>query len=601
MFSMIKSEVVEALALHRRFWLFAKSSSKQIYLALGLTTLSPLLGALMYSLIQKLTDNIFYSQEKNLLPWLAFGVVLAGFLKMLVNYFDQCLDAHIAERIVQEARVGIYSKLISASPATAQHKRLGDWLSHLDEDTNRISALVYGVPVGLFAHWVTALFFLIFLFSLSWQLTLIALLIMPLLAWSVFTLSPLVRRRARIARKQYSNWMSRAEERLGALSLIYVSDAKAFEVEGFSRITKKSQTAEVRARIVEARLSFAINLITGLGSGLVLLAGIYQVQHHAMTVGAVLAFVAAVGSLYDPLRGMTQGSGRWQRSVASAERLEALLARHQSEAVPLNGLEKNPLIGSIQIDQVAFSYNRQDKVLNNITLSIDAGEHVALVGASGCGKSTLLKLLAGLELASSGKIKLDGMDMNKIARAQLHASVAIAFQEPFLFSGSVAENIRYNLANVEGAEIRKAGAQACVDHFVRTSAAGYGTPVGSRGSRLSGGQRQRIAIARALVRKAPILLMDEATSALDSETEELILQALAADGKSRTLITVSHRLSSVRSADRIIVLDQGEIIEQGTPAKLLRPHTRCYELFSAQIAAEQTDSHATKKLVVGSN
>jgi subfamily B ATP-binding cassette protein MsbA len=338
--------------------------------------------------------------------------------------------------------------------------------------------------------------------------------------------------------------------------------------------------------VSEARLSLAINLATGLGSALVLIAGVYQVQAHALTVGAVLAFVAALGSLYDPLRGVTQGAGRWQRAIASAERLEALLNEtHAAEELTKTQIEL-AVQGHVEFQNVSFSYGNENKILDNLSLSIKAGERVALVGTSGSGKSTLLRLLAGLQTIQSGAIWMDGHDLKTIPSAQLHAAISVAFQEPYLFNGTIAENIRYNLTKVHSRQVVRAATTAQVDGFAYAMPYNLGSNVGPRGGKLSGGQRQRVSLARALLRNAPILLLDEATSALDSQTEEYIHAAIRSDKRLGTVITVSHRLSSVRAADRIIVLDQGKIVETGTPDELLRSRTRCYELFAAQLAAE---------------
>jgi ABC-type multidrug transport system fused ATPase/permease subunit len=571
-----------------RFAPYAKSTRKQIALALLLTLLLPILATIMYSLVQKLVDNLFSESTENTLPWMVVTVVLVGFVKLLLAYYDQCLDARIGEQITQEARVGLYAKLMQAKPDLIQNRGVGSLLAHLDGDASRVASLVYGVPVGVFAHIAKAICFSIFLLTISWQMTLMAVMVMPILAWIVYCITPLVRRSSRIARIRSTSWMARAEERLAAVPLIYVSEAQSFETAHFNSLANQARKAEIRAMTLEARLALAINLATGFGSALVLIAGVYQIQAHALTVGAVLAFVAALGSLYDPLRGITQGAGRWQRALASAERLDELLNKNNSSQETGQSLLPKSIKGHIEFKQVGFSYTEGNKILDDISLAIQAGERVALVGASGSGKSTLLGLLSGLHNTQSGSIRIDGVDINGLLPAQLHAAMAAAFQEPFLFSGTVAENIRYNLTNVNSQQVMRAATAAQVDSFAYAMQHNMGTHVGPRGGKLSGGQRQRVSLARALLRNAPILLLDEATSALDSETEECIHAALRSDKKLGTVITVSHRLSSVRAADRVIVLDQGKIVETGTPDDLLNSRTRCYELFAAQLAAEHS-------------
>jgi ABC-type multidrug transport system fused ATPase/permease subunit len=588
MFAKAQLEMKRLWQLIGQFAPYAQSSRAQITLALALTIMLPLMATFMYSLIQQLVDKVFDAQSRDALYWLVSAVVLVGLLRLLTEYCDQCLDARIGEQISQEARIDIYTKLIGAKPDLVQKRGVGAILAHLDGDVNRIASLIYGIPVGVFAHAAKAVCFFVFLLTISWKLTLIAVMVMPMLGWIVYTMTPIVRRSSSIARARSTAWMSRAEERLGAMPLIFASRAQEFETQHFSTSASSARKAEVRAMVQEARLSLAINLATGVGCALVLVVGVNQVQAQVLSVGAVLAFVAALGSLYDPLRGVTQGAGRWQRAIASAERLEILL----QETVPTKKAAQNaaPLSiqGNIEFRQVSFSYGNGHKILNNISLSIKAGERVALVGTSGSGKSTLLRLLAGLQNAQSGSISLDGVNTNELSFEQLHAGIAIAFQEPYLFSGTIAENIRYNSSHVNSQQVHRAASVAQVDGFAYAMQHNLGTHVGARGGKLSGGQRQRVSLARALLRNAPILLLDEATSALDSETEENIHAVLRADKHLGTVITVSHRLSSVRSADRIIVLDQGRIVESGSPDELLGSRTRCYELFAAQIAAERS-------------
>jgi ATP-binding cassette, subfamily B, bacterial len=584
--SSILAELPHMKALLARYWPYTQSTRKQILLALALTILLPMLATAMFSLLRQLIDNIFAHESRAVLPWLIGAVLVVGFTRLLIEYADQCLDGRIAEQIALEVRAALYERLISASPELVQKRGVGALLAHLDQDASRISALVYGVPVGVFAHIAKAVCFVIFLLTLSWQLTLMAVLVMPLLGWMVLRMTPLVRRASSIARHRSSAWMSRAEERLGALTLINVYEAHEFENAHFRGLTRSARHAEVRAITLEARLSLAINVITGVGSAAVLIAGFYQVQAQLMTPGSVIAFLAALGSLYDPLRGVTQGAGRWQRAAASAVRVAQLMDEHRSGPVETVQHSPGSVVGAIEFQNVSFSYANGIRALHNISLSIGTGERIALVGASGSGKSSLLRLLTRLHDAQVGIISIDAIDIKQIPRVKLHGAMAVALQDAYLFSGTIAENIRYNQTELKPEQVIRAARMACVDSFAETLGRSYASPVGSRGERLSGGQRQRVALARALLRNAPILLLDEATSALDSETEENIHKAIAKSARHSTVIMASHRLSSVRAADRIIVLEQGRIVESGTPQQLLKPNTRCYALFAAQIAAE---------------
>jgi ABC-type multidrug transport system fused ATPase/permease subunit len=311
----------------------------------------------------------------------------------------------------------------------------------------------------------------------------------------------------------------------------------------------------------------------------------YEVHAGLMTVGSVFAFLGAIGSLYDPVRSLSQSAGRFQRAAVSAERIATLLRTPSQISdtpwpAPLPEFDS----GCIDFQNVSFSYPGGTRVLDRVSLSIAPGESVALVGASGSGKSTLLRLLLRLYDPQEGTIAINDIDIRSISLAALRASMGAVLQEAHVLSGTVADNIRYGAIDATEAQLLAAAQTACVDSFVQAMPLQYESSLAAQGEGLSGGQRQRLSLARALLRDAPILLMDEATAALDGETEELIRHAIDAMAGQRTVVVVSHRLATISSVDRILVLSQGRIVESGSPAELLRRGTRCHRLFASQLA-----------------
>jgi ATP-binding cassette, subfamily B, bacterial len=587
-------EFNRVVALINRFWPYARATRSRILLVLLLTLSAPILATTMLWLIRQLIDSAFAPTANNLYAWLVAGVVVIALGKYLVEYIDQCLDADITEQIAQHVRTATYDQIIRADSDPVQASGVGTLLAHLDEDATRVAGLIYGSPVNVFAHTAKAVCFVIFLFILNWQLTLVALLAAPFLAFAVMRISPNVRRASRIARQRTTSWIARAEERLNATALIHASDAYAFESARFTHVVQVARRAEVRALILEAKLGLATSLLTGAGSAVVLAMAVYQVQAQAITVGTAVAFLAALASLYDPFRGITQNAGRWQRAAASGQRLAELLdtAKHEDKTLHMPLIDAAVISHTqpiaIEFEHVSLQYPNGVAALHDVSLSISAGEQVAIVGASGSGKSSMLRALTRLHDPQQGIIRVGGTDIRQLPKPVLRATMAVAFQESFLFNSSIAANIRYERADASTSAVVAAARAAKVDEFVDDLIDGYASPVGPRGGRLSGGQRQRVALARALLRDTPILLLDEATSALDSETEELIHHALQPIRGSKTMIAVSHRLSTVRTADRICVLDRGRIVEIGTPHQLLQPGTRCHALFAAQLAAEHS-------------
>ncbi len=555
-----------------------------VALAVLLTLLTPLIATVLLWLMQRLVDDVMISGQLQMLGafLLAYGVVAA--LKFFADYADERLDAAISERITQHVRVDVYRHLISVSPGTFSGRSVGDFLAHLTTDAERISALIYGAPSAVIAHAAKALCFGVFLFYLSWKLTLAALVIVPLLAYCAIRLSPKVRQSARISRQKSGAWMALAEERLSALPLIHAFNAQRWETERFARGAGAARTAELRTISLQAALTLAIEAVAASGALLVIGLAAHEVHRGALTVGGVLAFLGAVGSLYEPVRGITQSASRFQRAAASAERILGLLGKKSRVQERTPALVLTRPKGAIEFRDVSFEYAPGAAVLKQVTLSIEPGETVAVVGASGSGKSTLIRLLMRLYDPDSGSVRIDGMDVRDLTLVSLREAVGVVFQDPYVFRGSAADNIRYGKQAAGEDKIKAAARAACADDFIRATPAGYAGALGPRGEKLSGGQRSRIALARALLRDTPILVLDEATASVDSETEEIIQQAVTRLAGSRTLLIIGHRLSTVQHADRIVVLDGGHIVESGAPAALLQRGTRCHALFAAQLA-----------------
>ena len=573
----------QLLALTGQFWPQARELRALIVAVMALTLLTPLAATAMLKLLQLLIDNVFVARSIQALPWLATLYLMLAGAKLIAEYFDTCLDARISERIAQRVRIRLYEQLLNQSACSAGAKPVGDQLAHLNDDCERVAALVYGVPVALFAHLAQALCFIVLLCYLSVALTLCALLVVPLIAWSAWRIAPRIRRCARIARQQATRWLSLAEQRLQATAMVQSFDAVKFESVRFERATDVARRAELRTVDCDAGLKLLIGALTVVATIAVMLVAALQVSDGAMTSGAVLAFLAGLASLYEPVRGMGQQLGRLQRAQASAQRVAGLLAQPAAVAQIHDAHHLGQADGSITLDNVHYSYPDGHAALAGVSFAVTAGQTVALVGPSGCGKSTLIRLLARLHDPQRGRILLDGYDLRGLSLSSLRQAVTPVFQEATLFSGSIAQNIRYNQSLRAPQQIQALAESTRICAFADQSPLQLGTPVGARGARLSGGQRQRIALARALLRDSPVLLLDEATGGIDSETEELIHSALFQRTGLRTTLIVAHRLSTLKAASHIVVMEHGRIVESCAPAQLLREGTRCHTLFANQI------------------
>ena len=573
--------------LIRRFLPYLYPVRWQVALNAGLMLISPLVAVLLLWLMKYLIDQVFVGKNVSVLPTIVGAYIGLVAVKLLIDYSLTRVEAAITEQINQNVRVDLYRHLIEASPGSLRNHSVGDLLSHLVGDVDRVESLIYSVPVRAIFNIVTGGYFIGFLLILSWKLTLCALLTAPILVLLSWRLSPRARRLARISRRRATAWLERAEERLGATAVIQAFGVQATESQSFEAQCAAARAASLRSVALQAWLTLLIEIVGASGGFLVLAVGAYEMYIGSLTVGALVAFLGSVGSLYSPISSLARTAARLQRAAAGAQRVVELL---DTPSLIVERQDAKPLLqvqGALEFLQVRFAYPGGPDVLHGVSLHIDPGETVAVVGPNGSGKSTLVQLVLRLYDPSAGIVSIDGTDLREVTLESLRRAVAVVFQDPSVFRGSINENIRYGRQDAPEESFRSAAEAAHLAAFAMASPRGYATPVGPRGSWLSGGQRQRLALARAFVREAPILLLDEATASVDSETEQLIQDAIERFHGERSILLVSHRLSTVLRADRVVVLEEGRVVETGSPAVLQSNQSRFRELFAAQILAEK--------------
>jgi ABC-type multidrug transport system fused ATPase/permease subunit len=571
----------EVFALMRRFAPALQPVRSRALLTAVLVLGTPLLSVALILLAKRITDEVMLARQLDILPGFAAAAVAVATLKLALDYSATRLEASVVEHVFQSIRTRLYRRLMTLSPGSLRGGQTGDQLARLSGDVERTEMLVFTGPLTVAADVAAIAYFSGFLFLLSWKLTLCALTALPILALASLRLAPRVRRASRVARYRSSVWMSLAEERLNAVGMVRATGAEELEVSAFAARCDAARRAELRTVAVQAWLTLVIDAAVLLGVGAVLALGAYEIATGALTAGTLVAFGGAVGSLYDPARGLARAAARFQRSAAGAQRVADLLDTPSLVTEPALPRPIGKIRGQLEFRSVHFSHEGAP-VLNGVTLTIRPGETVALVGPSGAGKSTLASLAMRLHDPDSGAILLDGIDLRELSFKTLRQAFAAVFQDPFVFRGSIADNIRYGL-DVRDDDVVRAARMAHLEPFVAARAGGYLAQTGPRGSRLSAGQRQRVALARAFLRRAPLLILDEATASIDSETEELIQDSLARASGRRTTLIIAHRLSSVRRADRVAVLEGGRIVEMGTPNEVLFGGSRCHELFAAQV------------------
>lgn len=519
------------------------------------------------------------------------GVVIVMALAMAIRHY---WVTWLGERVVADLRGQIYRRLIHQSPAFYETTPVGELLSRLTADTTLIQTVV-GSTISMALR--NGLILVGGVAMLAWTsptLTGVLALLIPLVAAPLFVFGRRLRRLSRIAQDRIADASARAEETLNATATVQSCNQEGAEAARFESAAEEAFRAAMARTRVRAFLA-AWAMLGVFGAVLLVVAlGLARVGSDTLSPGELGQFLFYAAFVAGSFGVLGEIWGDLQRAAGAAERISELLGMAtlppddppgdlpQAAAGPAQAVRQPPI--SIDFDGVSLTYpSNPQPALHAIDLHVAPGETVALVGPSGAGKSSLFKLLLGFYRPTEGMIRLGGEPIATLSLRALRARLALVPQEPVIFSGTAAENIRYGRPDASDAELVAAAQAAQADGFIRALNAGYGTTLGERGVRLSGGQRQRIAIARAILRAAPVLLLDEATSALDAESEAAVQQALGELGGLRTIMIIAHRLSTVRQADRIALIDRGRVIAIGPHQTLMEREPRYQRLVALQL------------------
>ncbi|HWA21565.1 MAG TPA: ABC transporter transmembrane domain-containing protein [Caulobacterales bacterium] len=472
----------------------------------------------------------------------------------------------IGERVVADLRADVYERLVGLSPSFFTSVSTGEALSRLTTDAQVIETLVGSSASFALRNLVTGLAGLALLFATSWKLTGLLLLLIPALLVPLFALGRRVRALSIVSQDRLADAASSAAEALDAIETVQAFGQEGRERARYRGALEAAFGASVKRIGARALMTAAVMILVFCGVAGVLWIGARNVLEGQMTPGALTQFVLLAVLSASALASLAETWGDVQKAAGATERLMDLLAQKPAIAAPASPVVlPQPTRGLVEFDKVSFAYPGAEgrSSLHEFSLRVAPGETVALVGPSGAGKSTIFRLLLRFYDPDSGAVRLDGVDARQADPGAWRAHFSYVAQDAALFSGSAMENIRYGKADARDEEIAAAARAAEAEAFILDRPEGYNAPLGARAKALSGGERQRLALARALVRGAPVLLLDEATSALDSENEMLVQRAIESARAGRTTLVIAHRLSTVLRADRIVVMDGGRVVEQG--------------------------------------
>jgi len=520
-------------------------------------------------------------------------MLLAWLAKCIFTFGRSYLSQRFAHGVMRDLRQRLHDHLVRQSLSFHRSRDTGDLLSRISNDALVIQRALSTDLQEAARGPIAILISLGFMLSLEWRLTLVALACVPGISYVIAKSGDRLRRLAREVQRQLGRLNSFLQERLSGIETVQLFGAEEREAAAFRGINEDNFSINMRVAALASFLVPLVELISAAGMLFLLCVAGYFAIKGPLSLPTLVAF-AYVGQRLGSRLGLL---GKiWlstQQAAAAGDRVLEILDVHEEvpeapDARPLPRVE-----GRISLHRVAFRYREGDLVLRNIEASIEPGQVVALVGASGAGKTSLVNLIPRFYDPSSGRISIDGTDIGSVTLASLRSQIGIVPQEPILFSGTIRENIAYARPMASPDEIRAAARAANAEEFITALPQGYDTPVGERGAKLSGGQRQRIAIARTLLRDPRLLILDEATSALDAESETLVQDALERLMAARTTLVIAHRLSTIQRADRILVLSEGRIVEDGTHHDLLQRNGSYRRLYEAQVQASQAGTTPT--------
>lgn len=532
--------------------------------------------------------NVFFQKETKTetLKFLCIMIFLLFFFKNIIGFLQSWWVAFIEQRFIKDMRDSVYEHMLWQPLSFFSRYQTGNLMSRITNDINVLNESLEHNFTKIIRDPFMILIFVVLLISISWQLSLVASIVFPLTGLLIGKIGQSLKRKSRRVQERIADVTTVLQETITGINVVKAFSMEKYESDKFNKKTLEHfRTALRKTRL--HRLSGPLSEVTGIGIMVCVLwyGGQLVLSGQLLSSEDFIRFIAILFSLMDPIKKLGEINNDIQISLASGRRIFDILDAPIAITDKPDAMVKTGFTGQISYEQVSFSYpGSEELVLNEVSLAVKKGEKFAIVGGSGAGKTTLVNLLPRFYDVNGGAVRIDGIDIRDITMDSLRKLMGIVTQDVILFNDTVANNIAYGLADYSRDEILRAAKLANAHPFIEQMPEGYETMIGERGTRLSGGQRQRISIARAILKNPPILIFDEATSSLDSEAEHLIQQAIENLMQQRTVLIIAHRLSTIMNSDKIIVLEEGKIIDRGTHDQLLERSERYRYLYELQFS-----------------
>jgi ATP-binding cassette, subfamily B, bacterial len=539
-----------------------------------------------HSHLLSLMHRMVGTEPRQILLFACLGVLLIAMLDAVATYSEKYITTSVGQWVAHDLRRTLYSHVQRLSLAYHDQKKTGDLISRVTSDIDSVQSFIVSGLLSILVDILTLFGMIAIMLHVNWQFTVVALAVVPFLFSIVYTYTRRVKKASREVRKHEGKLLSVVQEVLSSIRVVKAFAREGYEVHRLEGESLETVEAALKARALKARLVPIVNLVTAAGVCALLYFGANSALRGGLSAGSIVLFLSYITKMYKPMQDISKIMDSYSKADVGFERIQEIIATDTEVQDAPNAKRAPRFRGRIDFEHVDFAYSPERKVLFDINLHVEPGTCIALVGPTGSGKTTIVNMVARFYDPTNGVVKIDGLDIRTLTQKSIRDQMSFVLQDTVLFSGSIWDNIAYGKPEASYAEIAKAAETANAMEFIEQLPDKFNTEVGERGVTLSGGQRQRIAIARAIIRNSPILILDEPSSGLDAASEHLVFEAIDRLMQGRTSLVVAHRLSTIRNADCIYVIREGRIVENGTHDQLLRKDGLYRHLYDIQFNTE---------------
>lgn len=575
--------LIKLVKIARPYWKYLIIAGISTLAITGVNLLGPWL---IRQLVDIITNIGQYPDARKNIINLTILITLSYIARIIFQFLASYLSHYAAWHLVAHMRSMVYDKLQQLPFRFFQERQTGQLMSRVVNDTANFEMLIAHAVPDLFTNILIIIGVAVILFAVNPTLASLSLIPIPFLVYGSTRFAKQVLPNFREAQRALADLNAELQDNISGIREIQIFNQQMRELVKIRDRIYRHISALLNALRLSAIFHPTVSFLSSIGTVIVISVGGFMALNGKVSVGDIVGFILYLNMFYQPITALANVIENLEQALAGAERVFEILETEPEIKEKPNPIELKNVRGRVTFEDVTFSYNQGSPVLKNISFDIEPGQMVAFVGPTGVGKTTIMYLLVRFFDPDSGSIKVDGIDIRDVSLKSLHDNISMVMQDVFLFNGTIAENIAYGKEDATMEEIINAARIACAHDFIESLPDGYDTYIGERGVKLSGGQKQRLAIARAVLKDAPILILDEATSSVDTETENKIQEAINNLAGTRTILIIAHRLSTVKRADRIIVLKDGEIVEDGRHEELIALKGLYYSLSSGQFVGQ---------------